>query len=120
MLPTVGDTGSWTWATGVEAVALWRFEVFNKPGLPDVHGAKVLAQIKEAGIKGVEAVQSAKVYLIEAGFDRAFAERIAGTLLADPISEQFHIGRSVPPRGLARATLVEVHLKSGVTDPVAE
>ena len=98
----------------------WRFEVFNRPGLPDVQGNSVLADIRELGITSVEVVQSARVFLIEADFDQAFAERVARELLADPVCEQYYLGRSGPPAGLAKATLIEVHLKSGVTDPVAE
>jgi phosphoribosylformylglycinamidine synthase II len=98
----------------------WRFEVFNRTGFTDVHGNSVLEDIKELGISSVEAVQSAKVFLIEADFDEVFAKRLAKELLADPVCEQYYIGRSGPPAGLAKATLIEVHLKSGVTDPVAE
>jgi len=101
-------------------VRQWRFEVFNRPSLPDVAGNGVLADIRELGITTVEVVQSARVFLIEADFDETFAERVARELLADPVCEQYHIGRSGPPAGLAKATLIEVHLKSGVTDPVAE
>jgi len=98
----------------------WRFEVFNRPGFSDVQGASVLADIRELGIGTAQAVQFARVYLIEADFDRNFAERLGRELLADPVCEEYYIGRSVAPAGLAKATLVEVHLKSGVTDPVAE
>ncbi len=98
----------------------WRFEVFNRSDFPDVHGGSTLESIKELGIQTVEAVQSARVFLIEGAFDDKFAERIAKELLTDPVCEQFYIGRSAAPAGLAKATLIEVHLKSGVTDPVAE
>lgn len=98
----------------------WRFEVFNKEGVTDVHGGSVLESIRELGIESVEAVQSARVFLIEADFDKPFAERVAKELLSDPVCEEYYIGRSTAPAGLARATLIEVHLKSGVTDPVAE
>ena len=98
----------------------WRFEVFNRSGFSDVHGKSVLEDIKELGITSVEAVQSAKVFLIEADFDKNLAERLAKELLSDPVCEEYYIGRSGPPAGLAKATLIEVHLKSGVTDPVAE
>ncbi|MHC4560277.1 MAG: phosphoribosylformylglycinamidine synthase subunit PurS, partial [Planctomycetota bacterium] len=98
----------------------WRFEVFNRSGFSDVQGKSVLEDIKELGISSVQAVQSAKVFLIEADFEKDFAERLARELLADPVCEEYYIGRSGPPVGLARATLIEVHLKSGVTDPVAE
>ncbi|MBA7613245.1 Phosphoribosylformylglycinamidine synthase subunit PurL [subsurface metagenome] len=98
----------------------WRFEVFNRSGFSDVHGRNVLEDIKELGINSVQAVQSAKVFLIEADFDKNIAERVAQELLADPVCEEYYIGRSGAPAGLAKATLIEVHLKSGVTDPVAE
>ncbi len=98
----------------------WRFEVFNRSDFSDVHGKSVLEDIKELGISSVQAVQSAKVFLIEADIDKNFAERVAQELLADPVCEEYYIGRSSAPAGLAKATLIEVHLKSGVTDPVAE
>ena len=98
----------------------WRFEIFNRPGFPDVHGSSVLEDIKETGIDTVEAVQSAKVFLIEADFDGDFAKQVGKELLTDPVCEEYYIGRSAAPAGLAKATLIEVHLKSGVTDPVAE
>jgi phosphoribosylformylglycinamidine synthase II len=101
-------------------VKQWRVEVFNRSGFSDVHGKGVLEDIQELGIDSVQAVQSAKVFLIEADFDKEFAQRLARELLADPVCEDYYIGRSGPPAGLAKATLIEVHLKSGVTDPVAE
>jgi len=101
-------------------VKQWRFEVFNRAGFADVHGNRVLEDIRELGIRSVEAVQSAKVFLIEAEFNKGFAERLAKELLTDTVCEDYYIGRSGKPAGLAKATLIEVHLKSGVTDPVAE
>jgi len=109
-------------------VSQWRFEVFNRAGFPDVHGNSVFEEIRELGIRSVEAVQSAKVFLIETeppgapgtGFDKSFAERLCRELLSDPVCEEYYIGRSGRPAGLAKATIIEVHLKSGVTDPVAE
>jgi phosphoribosylformylglycinamidine synthase II len=101
-------------------VKQWRFEVCNKAGFPDVQGASVLTDIKEFGINVVEAVQFARVYLIEADFEKDFADRLAKELLADPVCEEYYIGRSGAPAGLAKATMMEVHLKSGVTDPVAQ
>jgi len=101
-------------------VRQWRFEVFNRRGFADVHGSSVLEDIRELGVRSVEAVQSAKVFLIEADFDEVFAGRVAKELLTDPVCEEYYMGRSGAPAGLAKATLIEVHLKSGVTDPVAE
>jgi len=101
-------------------VKQWRFEVFNRSSVSDVHGNGVLDDIRELGFTSIEAVQSAKVFLIEADFESDFAERVAKELLSDPVAEEYYIGRSTAPAGLARATLIEVHLKSGVTDPVAQ
>ncbi|MHC4538111.1 MAG: phosphoribosylformylglycinamidine synthase subunit PurS, partial [Planctomycetota bacterium] len=98
----------------------WRVEVFNRSGFSDVNGKSILEDIKELGISSVQAVQSAVVFLIEADFDKDFAERVAHELLTDPVCEEYYIGRSSAPAGLAKATIIEVHLKSGVTDPVAE
>ena len=75
----------------------WRFEVFNKENFTDVHGDTVYEDIKELGIREVQAVQSAKVFLIEGQFDEAFAKRIATELLTDPVTEQYIIGRSSAP-----------------------
>ncbi len=98
----------------------WRVEVFNRSGFSDVHGKSILEDIEELGISSVQVVQSAKVFLIEADFDKDFTERLAKELLTDPVCEEYYIGRSSAPAGLAKATIIEVHLKSGVTDPVAE
>jgi len=68
-------------------VKQWRFEVFSRPGFADVHGTGVLEGIKEIGIHSVEAVQSAKVFLIEADFEQVFAKRVAEELLCDPVCE---------------------------------
>jgi len=101
-------------------VKQWRIEVFNRSGFSDVHGKSIIEDINELGISSVQAVQSAKVFLIEADFDKNFAVRVAHELLTDPVCEEYYIGRSSAPAGLAKATIIEVHLKSGVTDPVAE
>jgi phosphoribosylformylglycinamidine synthase len=101
-------------------VKQWRFEVSNSSGFPDVYGQGIFEDIKELGITSVEAVHSAMVYLIDADFDEAFANRVAKELLTDQVSQEYYIGRSVCPAGPAEASILEVHLKSGVTDPVAE
>ncbi len=98
----------------------WRFEVFNKAGTPDVHGKGVLEDIRELGIESVSQAKSAKVFLVEADFDTDFAQRLAKELLTDPVCEEYLIGKSDGPPAHQDATLIEVHLKSGVTDPVAE
>ncbi len=75
----------------------WRFEVLNKAGFADVAGNGVLEEIRELGINSVEAVQSARVFLIEADFDDAFAKRVGSELLADAVCEEYYIGRTKAP-----------------------
>lgn len=101
-------------------VKLWRFEVFSKPGFQDVHGRAVLGDIHEYGVSSVQEVMTVKVYLIEADFDEDFARRVGEELLCDPVCQEFLIGRRSAPAGPLPATVLEVHPKSGVTDPVAE
>ena len=98
----------------------WRFEIFNREGFADVHGKSVLDDIKELGISSVEKVSSTRVFMIEGAFDDAFAGRIANELLTDVVCEDFFIGRRQCQTGEKKITIIEVHLKSGVTDPVSQ
>ena len=88
-----------------------RVETYTKSDYNDVHGQEVAADIKQLGINNVETVQSIRVFLIEGELEREGLERIGQELLVDPVSEQFQLGRSEAPPGLAQATLIEVHLK---------
>ncbi|MBN1766719.1 MAG: phosphoribosylformylglycinamidine synthase subunit PurL [Sedimentisphaerales bacterium] len=96
-----------------------RIEIYNKSDYPDVHGQDVLADIKQLGIRTVEAVQSMRVFVIEGDLKEDQLHRIAAELLVDPVTESYELGRTGAPVGLAQATLIEVHLQPGVTDPVA-
>ncbi len=118
-----GDGRNYGWSDGTKegsTVEQWRFEVSNRSGFVDARGQAVLEDIKELGISTVEAVSTARVYLIEADFDKVFAQRVAVELLTDTVCQEYRIGRSSLPAGPVAATIIEVHLKSGVTDPVAE
>ena len=98
----------------------WRFEISSKQGFLDVHGKDILEDIRQLNIESVEDVVSERVFLIEADFEQDFAERVAKELLSDPVCQDSYLGKSNIPAGPMPATLIEVHLKSGVTDPVAE
>ncbi len=97
----------------------WRFEIYSREGFADVYGKSVLDDIRELGINSVKKVDYTRVFLIDADFDKDFAQRVAGELLVDPVCEDFYIGRRAVT-GDGAKSIVEVHLKSGVTDPVAE
>ena len=97
----------------------WRFEISSREGFPDVHGKATLEDIRELGIDSVENVGFTRVFLIDADFDEAFAEKVAKELLSDNVCEDYYIGRA-DVKASDDLHLIEVHLKSGVTDPVSE
>jgi len=98
---------------------IFRIEIFSKPDFPDPHGQQIKSDIEQLGIRSIAVVQSIRVFLLEGELDHPQLDRITRELLADPISEDSIIGHADPPPGLAQATLFEVHLKPGVTDPIA-
>lgn len=97
----------------------WRFEIYNREGFADVQGKAVMEDIRELGIASVKNVAFSRVFLIDADFDQDFAEKVAKELLTDTVCEDYHVGRLAAPASDMKSTIVEVHLKSGVTDPVA-
>ena len=107
-------------------MGLWRFEVSPAPDRADPLGASTLQMLREFSIRTVQAVRSAKLFLIElTGQDQhgeaATARRIAGELLTDPVVETCCIlfaGDQIPEADGALS--IEVHLKPGVMDPVAQ
>ena len=98
----------------------WRIEVSTRQDFPDTHGQALLSQIRDLGITSVQALRFIRVFLIQSDTDRPAIERAAAELLADPVTEHFHIGQTKPPPGPAKINIVEVHLKPGVMDPVAK
>ena len=97
----------------------WRIEVSTREEFPDTHGQALLRQVRDLGISSVQALRSIRVFLIDSEAERSAIDRAAGELLADPVTEHFHIGQSRSPAGPAKVNIVEVHLKPGVMDPVA-
>ena len=98
MRPGLGDGRNYGWSAGTKegsTVKQWRFEVSNRSGFVDARGQAVLEDIKELGISAVEAVSTARVYLIEADFDKVFARRVAVELLTDMVC---HDNRGTPKK----------------------
>ena len=96
----------------------WRFEISTKDNFADRVGNSILEDIQSLNIKSVTKVSFARVFLIEGEFNDSFADRIAAELLTDPVCEDYAIGQGCAAHD--DSTLIEVHLKSGVTDPVAQ
>jgi len=94
---------------------IWRVEIRPKEEFSDPHAAEVLAQIRQLGIDGVSDVTAVKLYFLSGELTEQDVRRTAECLLIDPIIEQYALGQS---DGKGRQ-VIEVHLKSGVMDPVA-
>jgi len=102
-------------------IRYWRVDVQTKPELPDVHAGGVLADIRDLGIKDVQEVRSARIFYIGGELTREHIEQIASELLADSVCEQYSIyAEGEPLPDPQDAVAVEVHLRPGVMDPVAE
>ncbi len=92
-----------------------RVEVRPQAGEPDPRGDAALALARQDALHAT-AVRSAAVYLIEATLTEQQLQRIAGELLADPVSQQTSFGADAAPG----AATIEVHYLPGVMDPVAQ
>src|SRR5437868_15472541 len=102
---------------------LWRIAVSPKRSDLDVHGHAVLRDIHDLGLNHVSVVASTRLVLLEGALAPQDVERIARELLSDPVTETFTCAaggedRSLPEEAFNAA--IEVHLKGGVMDPVAD
>ena len=101
---------------------LYQIEISLQPQFRDKHGEHVKHEIAELGVKGIAEVRYLPVYKIEGNLSRQEAERIAGRLLIDPITEQYLvIDRQEKPvkKPASKDLSVEIWFKKGVTDTVA-
>jgi len=120
---------------------LYRVEVSTKPGFPDARGESLRGQTRALGLTGIETIAVSDLYFLEGNLDDAAASRLTETLLYDPVVEQAVIHRidknmihrrgaedaepkKDPPRSLRLSDestcTIEVALRPGVTDSVAE
>src|SRR5678815_3806374 len=84
----------------------------------DRTGESVRQQILELNSNDVGSVATSRVYLIDTDAPREEVERVAFDLLADPIVERARIVSS--DTNGTEGSRIEVHLKPGVMDPVAD
>lgn len=92
-----------------------RFEVRPSPGMQDTRGEATRRAAAGLGITPTS-VRTASVYLIEAELTGADIQRIAGDLLADPVTETVTVGAVTTPD----ARTIEVLPQPGVMDPAAQ
>lgn len=94
-------------------------EVTLKKQYRDRHGEHVRQDAIEAGVKQVRNVTAAPLYRFEGGLQESDVRRIAEQLLVDPITEQYRLHAGPLPARAGKKS-VQVWLKPGVTDTVAE
>ncbi|MDP2980541.1 MAG: phosphoribosylformylglycinamidine synthase subunit PurL [Candidatus Omnitrophota bacterium] len=98
----------------------WKIEIRNKKGVFDPLGNGIKKDIRDLGIKGVKKVNVSHVFIISGDIAEPDIERIAGELLADPITEEYLL-RAVAAAGeRAKGRVVEIAYNPGVMDPVEE
>jgi phosphoribosylformylglycinamidine synthase II len=78
-------------------------------------------ELREAGLIQLEHVRSSRLFFLEGTLTRRIVEQIAAGLLADPVTETAAVlDEHDQPSSNLNELPVEVHLKPGVMDPVAE
>ena len=81
----------------------------------------ILTELRAAGLPDLTSVRSARLFFLEGGLGREDVERIAATLLTDPVIETARIlEESDPAHTPVEANVAEVLPRPGVMDPVAE
>src|SRR3954468_10575414 len=85
----------------------------------DPLGEAVRHQIAEFGTT-VGPITTRRIFLIDADSDEQQVREVARQLLADPIAERADLVVAGSTNGSGNKSLIEVHLKPGVMDPVAE
>ena len=103
---------------------LWEVDVVSKDASGDHAARAVVAGAADLGIAGCTQARTAAGWLIEGDLTAADVERLAATVLADPVTESFTaaaVDAAACPSGPAGLpTVVRVLPRPGVTDPAAE
>ena len=97
----------------------WKIEIKNKKGVFDPLGNGIRKDILDLGIKGVKKVNVSQVFIISGDIAGSDIERIAGELLADPITEEYLLIASGAGEKV-KGRVVEIAYNPGVMDPVEE
>ncbi|MEO1270056.1 MAG: phosphoribosylformylglycinamidine synthase subunit PurS, partial [Myxococcota bacterium] len=100
----------------------YRVEVSPRATLKDGRGEALLEQIAALGIEGARSVAVSDLFFLEGAMDHDQARTVAQTLLGDPVVEEVAVMPVAEAQvgGADGAWTVEVALRPGVTDSVAE
>ena len=105
---------------------LWEIDIHPLPGLPDHEAERVAVVAAELGMGRSLKIHSARGFLVESdALDTAQADRLASELFADGTVERAVVSQVgdvalVASPGGNEAALLQVLLKPGVMDPVAQ
>ena len=98
---------------------LGRVEVRRVGASGDARSERLLQDLRQVpALATLESLSVAAVYLVEGPIDRTLLERIAGELLADPVTERSTV--ALEPSRDADGVAIEVHPLPGVTDPTGD
>ncbi|MFO1008329.1 MAG: phosphoribosylformylglycinamidine synthase subunit PurL [Planctomycetaceae bacterium] len=106
---------------------LWEVEIHPIAGEVDREGQRVLAEAQAQGAASIRAIRASRSFLVEGDLDEATVKTRVARLLADGVVETCRIrtlpaaaGSDALPNETLSLQLVNVLLKPGVTDNVAE
>jgi len=87
----------------------FRVEVVSKPGMPDAAGTHLLSQLHRFGLPSAGRVHVGALYEFSGRWSLSQAMSAANTILADPVTQQFHVfsGDRPPLNGLGAHWRVE-------------
>jgi phosphoribosylformylglycinamidine synthase len=103
---------------------LWEVDVFRRNPADDQAARAVVRGAADLGIAGCTAARTATAWLVEGDLGRTEIERLARTVLVDPVTETFIAVPAAAAEACAGPvdlpTVVHVLPRAGVTDPPAE
>ncbi|HYG76195.1 MAG TPA: phosphoribosylformylglycinamidine synthase subunit PurL [Planctomycetota bacterium] len=97
-------------------MTLYRIEAGLKDDIPDPAATALAAEFHSLGLRPPEKIRTARLYWLEAEFDRDNAMKLARDLFCDTVVEKVAVNEPIYDDDNAR--LVEVVRKPGVMDPV--
>ena len=101
-----------------KTLTLARVEVASRTGVESATGVRETA--RQLGIDGLESCRHVRLFFLEGDFSPEDVERIAGELLADPLTEAFGVYVNGDAGQAEADNFIDVTLLPGVTDPAAE
>jgi phosphoribosylformylglycinamidine synthase len=100
----------------------WKVEVSLKPNINDAVGTGIAQDIADLGINEVEQVRTAQLYWLSGAITEKQVATICVALLTDAITQRYVYSSSskLVETPINNAWVIEVNLKSGVTDAVGD